>query len=809
MKKLFTKILTTILTITLFLSSALSSTMISSAIEPDIFEYDNSAGILCLISNYMDLNKKDIVIPDVYDGKTITKVDLLYDKSFHAFTDDNVTETLTYGKNISNTSSVSTNTSYRYELARFKVLKKVTYLYSGLEFNLQSNLASMNDSTYSDSIEEIYIYANGISYIGGKQVFNNMNPNLKIHVTSEEIADQIFNFCKDGNYDLRRDQFIADLGNELPTAEVTVECEDIDFGTVGGFKPTVTVKVDGQPVEVSDEDITIKLYTNADCTDEYRGLAGKTYDYDKIPEGTYYLKATVVGTDTYMGNDSKSIEVHVNKVEVSKDELNAAIDAANSFKSSAIQEDYNATAWDAVYGLNTGALDKANAIDKQADATQDDIDAATKTLNEALESLKKSFADTTELWTELEGLINDAESLDESEFTEDSYANLKSAVDSAKALSKDTATKTQIQKAISALKTAKEGLEPNQVVIPAGAPFAYVRYNYTTTPFYRGTTDESMVGATRIKLTFDCADDTSFSKYFTTNYSVDVGGIISDSEIRGVGEENLGEKGCSAVLNLTSPIESGKRYSIIGYTYGYPDAKDYIFAITKIEFLDDTGHILKTITDATVAKEQLAKAIADAEDLDADKYTAESYAELTKAIDAAKALKDDATVAELNAAKDAINAAIEALKEKEEPTPTKPTASSQTANNTPSTTVKTTRSPKVVKKDKEAAKKAMKQAKITKLTVKSKTKKKITVSWNKVKKAKGYEVRISAKRNFKKVIFKKFTSKKKLTIKNKKIKSKKTYYVRVRAYTTYKDKNGVAHKVYSKWNKKLRKVKVK
>ena len=127
------------------------------------------------------------------------------------------------------------------------------------------------------------------------------------------------------------------------------------------------------------------------------------------------------------------------------------------------------------------------------------------------------------------------------------------------------------------------------------------------------------------------------------------------------------------------------------------------------------------------------------------------------------------------------------------------------------TTAKSTRSPKAVKNDKKKAKKLMKQAKITTLNVKSKAKKKISVTWKKVKKAKGYEVQVSTNKNFKKskIIFKKDLKKVKLTIKNKKIKSKKTYYVRVRAYATYKDKNNVVQKVYSAWNKKLRKVKVK
>ena len=134
----------------------------------------------------------------------------------------------------------------------------------------------------------------------------------------------------------------------------------------------------------------------------------------------------------------------------------------------------------------------------------------------------------------------------------------------------------------------------------------------------------------------------------------------------------------------------------------------------------------------------------------------------------------------------------------------------------PATPVKTTSKPKAttrnasqVAKDKKAAQKAMKQAKLNTLKVKSNAKKKINVTWKKVKKAKGYQIQVSAKKNFKKAIFKKDLKKTKLTIKNKKIKSKKTYFVRVRAYATYKDKNGKAIKVYSKWNKKLRKVKVK
>ena len=105
----------------------------------------------------------------------------------------------------------------------------------------------------------------------------------------------------------------------------------------------------------------------------------------------------------------------------------------------------------------------------------------------------------------------------------------------------------------------------------------------------------------------------------------------------------------------------------------------------------------------------------------------------------------------------------------------------------------------------------MNQAKLTKLKVVSKAKKKITVKWNNVKGAKGYEVQVSTNKKFKKskiILKKKNVKKLKVILKSKKIKSGKTYYVRVRAFATYKD-NGVTKRINSSWNKKLRTVKVK
>ena len=106
------------------------------------------------------------------------------------------------------------------------------------------------------------------------------------------------------------------------------------------------------------------------------------------------------------------------------------------------------------------------------------------------------------------------------------------------------------------------------------------------------------------------------------------------------------------------------------------------------------------------------------------------------------------------------------------------------------------------------AKVSINQAKVTQLTVKSKSKKKINVTWKKINKAKGYEIQVSKKKNCKKPVYDKFTKKTKLTIK--KLKSKKTYFVRVRAYATYQDVNNNIRNVYGSWSKKTgKKIKVK
>ena len=223
---------------------------------------------------------------------------------------------------------------------------------------------------------------------------------------------------------------------------------------------------------------------------------------------------------------------------------------------------------------------------------------------------------------------------------------------------------------------------------------------------------------------------------------------------------------------------------------------------TTEQTLIDAGYLTDEntvyLTDFTALDEK----IKEAENLDTSKYTDDTVAALKSAIESGKTVlnNENATQDEVDKAVNAITAALSGLAKKPSQDSVKPGTTKLSIDN------KITNTKSQAQKN---AENAMKQAKITKLTVKSKAKKKITVTWKKVSKANGYQVQVSTNKKFKKskIILAKTTSKKKITIK--KLKSKKTYFVRVRAYATYKDSNGKPQKVYSSWIKKTRKVKVK
>ena len=280
-----------------------------------------------------------------------------------------------------------------------------------------------------------------------------------------------------------------------------------------------------------------------------------------------------------------------------------------------------------------------------------------------------------------------------------------------------------------------------------------------------GTADASMVGAVKIKYIFDCAMDVSFNEWSSISLSATV--ADKDYYYDAYGSDGMKFTGNEAVLNLTDQINEGDSYSVYASTGSWEDAEDYVFLIRCIEFIDKDGNVIKTIDKSNKTEEPSSEPTSDSSS------------------DTSSEPSDNSSIPS-----DSSN------------NPTKPSPNASISTVAPKVTADN-RAEQALK-DKQKAENKVKKAKVKKLTAKSGTNKRITVNWKKVSNAKGYEIQVSNKKNFKNVIFRKYTTSRKLTIKSKKIKSNKTYYVRIRAYATYKNANGKKKKVYGRWTKKIK-----
>ena len=94
--------------------------------------------------------------------------------------------------------------------------------------------------------------------------------------------------------------------------------------------------------------------------------------------------------------------------------------------------------------------------------TQEEIDAAVKTLNEALDGLKVLRGNPEALNSALEA----ASKKDESKYTAESWAALMAVVEEVKAIDLENATQKEIDKAVAKLNKAVDALEEKVVIEP-------------------------------------------------------------------------------------------------------------------------------------------------------------------------------------------------------------------------------------------------------------------------------------------------------------------------------------------------------
>ena len=286
--------------------------------------------------------------------------------------------------------------------------------------------------------------------------------------------------------------------------------------------------------------------------------------------------------------------------------------------------------------------------------------------------------DKTEVFNELQQTITTAESYGSEDFTEESYAELAKALESAKALT-EASSFEDLALAKQAIDTALENLKIKPgIEEEAGEPFAVINKNAVETTLGEFAADEAVAGATKIKITFDCAPDVSFNQYASLEAKATIAGTESYMKFVGTDTtETAGAKGFAIELPLSNAINSGDDVKLVAYTWAWSNARDYVYGITKVEYINAVGQVVKAVTDRTIALDDLKAAIAEAEKIESANYTEESFAALTAALTAARELPEDSAKADIEAAKTALETAVSGLAEKTDDSSSEPTPDSE------------------------------------------------------------------------------------------------------------------------------------
>ena len=396
-------------------------------------------------------------------------------------------------------------------------------------------------------------------------------------------------------------------------------------------------------------------------------------------------------TQAEVNNNVEELTSAINNVVLAstdKTSLKAALDLANAFNKDKSSVDYNN------FSNFTSVLFIAQAKYNNGESTQNEIDQACADLKAAQEAVTKKSAEAQ--ITEMNGIIDQLEALNEKDYTKDSWSAVETAITNAKSINDGLVSQYIV--AIQELKTAMSNLELKpQNVEEAGEPIAIIQKNAVETTLGEFTADEAIAGTAKIKITFDCAEDVSFNKYASVEIKATVNGTESYMKFMGTDStETAGTKGWTVELPLTNAINLGDDVKLVAYTWAWANASDYVYGITKIEYMSSEGQIFKAVTDRTLAFDELKAEIAEAELISGETYTEESYAALTAALTAAKELPENSEKADIEAAKTALETAVAGLVEKtddssSEPTPdsTPDSESSSDTESTPDSSSKT------------------------------------------------------------------------------------------------------------------------
>ena len=321
--------------------------------------------------------------------------------------------------------------------------------------------------------------------------YNNMidgNRNSKCWFGANQTAGDEVLFTFPGKVKLSGVNVVqADQGDILRDAEVQISADKVNWTTVGTLKDTDPLEkrfdFDAQEIkyvriyinsgygawyqisevefvlEAIGEDTTLKdLIEKAKEEDlEGKTVASRNEFLEALIEAQKALVAEDIKNEEVINRLNKAIEGLVDAPVVNTEALDEAIAKADALT----EEEVNKAIKKNVEVFNK-ALADAKAVLAKGEPTQEEIDAAAKALNEALDGLKVLRGNPEALNAALEA----ASKKDESKYTAESWAALMAVVEEVKAIDLENATQKEIDKAVAKLNKAVDALEEKVVIEP-------------------------------------------------------------------------------------------------------------------------------------------------------------------------------------------------------------------------------------------------------------------------------------------------------------------------------------------------------
>ena len=278
----------------------------------------------------------------------------------------------------------------------------------------------------------------------------------------------------------------AAQGDILRDAEVQISADKVNWTTVGTLKETDPLEkrfdFDAQEVkyvriyinsgygawyqisevefvlEAIGEDTTLKdLIEKAKEEDlEGKTIASRDEFLEALIEAQKALVAEDIKNEAVINRLKKAIEGLVDAPVVNTDALDEAIAKADALT----EEEVNKAIKKNVEVFNK-ALENAKAV-LAKDASQEEVNEATKALNDALDGLKVLRGNPEALNAALEAVSKK----DESKYTAESWAALMAVVKEVKAIDLENATQKEIDEAVAKLNKAVDALEEKVVIEP-------------------------------------------------------------------------------------------------------------------------------------------------------------------------------------------------------------------------------------------------------------------------------------------------------------------------------------------------------